>query len=107
MDLVAIFVCVHVCVRNHISDMYGLILFMLGTKTTHDSIQMDVIFFRHQIQDGRLAAILVGNKKTRVEHVLNHFSDMHLPILFKLGTQIINNGLHMHVILFRDQIKDG
>ena len=42
-----------------------------------------------------------------VEHILKHFSDRHLPILFKLGTQITNNGLHKHVIFFRDQIQDG
>uniref|UniRef100_A0A8C4QD06 Prostaglandin E2 receptor EP4 subtype n=1 Tax=Eptatretus burgeri TaxID=7764 RepID=A0A8C4QD06_EPTBU len=32
---------------------------------------------------------------------------MHSPILFKLGTQIRNDGLHMCVMLFRDQIQDG
>ncbi len=46
-------------------------------------------------------------KKPDIEHVLNHFSDMHLLILLKLCTQIRNDGLHMHIILFRDQIKDG
>ena len=39
-------------------------------------------------------------KKTDVEHVLNHLSDMHLPMLFKFGTQIMNDGLHMHVSFF-------
>ena len=32
---------------------------------------------------------------------------MHLLMLFKLGTQLKNDGLHMYVILFRDQIQDG
>ena len=32
---------------------------------------------------------------------------MHLPMLFKLGTPMKNNGLHKYIILFRDQIKDG
>ena len=32
---------------------------------------------------------------------------MQLPILLKLGTQIKNDGLHMHVIYFHDQIQDG
>ena len=54
-----------------------------------------------------LAAIFVVKKKPGVEHVLNHFSDMHLTILFKLGTQITNDGLHKHVIFFRDQVQDG
>ena len=99
MDLVSIFMCgracVHVCVRNHISDMYGRILFVLGTKTTHDGIHMHIILFHDLIKDGRLAAILVVKKPTHVEHVLNHFSDMHLLILFKLGKQTMNDGLHM------------
>ena len=46
MDLVSISVsvracmraCVRVCVCNHISDMYGPILFLFDTKTTHDGI---------------------------------------------------------------------
>ena len=42
----------------------------------------------------RLVAILVVKKTPDVEHVLNHLSDMHLPMLFKLGTQIMNDGLH-------------
>ena len=32
---------------------------------------------------------------------------MHFPILLKLGKQITNDGLHMHIILFRDQLQDG
>ena len=43
-----------------------------------------------------------SKKNPDVEHVLNHFSDMHLPMLFKLGTQITNDGLHMHIIFFFD-----
>ena len=53
---------VHACVRNHILDKYGLILFVLGTKTTHDGIHMHIIFFRHQIQDGQLGSIFVIKK---------------------------------------------
>ena len=93
-------------VHNHISDKYGPILFELGTKTTHDGPHKHVILFQDRIKDGRLVAILVL-KKLDVEHVLNHFSDIHLP-MFKLGTQITNDGLHKHVTLFfRDQIQDG
>ena len=44
-------------------------------------------------------------KKNGVKHVLNHFSDIHLPILFNLGTQIMNDGLH--AIFFQDQIQHG
>ena len=29
-----------------------------------------------------------------------HFSDIHLPILFKLSTQMMNDDLHKHVIFF-------
>ena len=47
-------------------------------------------------------------KKTPgVQHVVNYFSDIHLLILFKLVTQIMNDSLHKHIIFFRDQIKDG
>ena len=79
MDLVSISACVRACVRNHILDMYGPILFILGTKTTNDGMPMHVILFHDAIKDGRLAAILVA-KIPSVEHVLNHFSDMYLPI---------------------------
>ena len=51
------------CVRTNIPDMYGPILFVLDTNTTHDGVHMHVIFYRHQIQDGRLAAILVVKKQ--------------------------------------------
>ena len=34
-----------VCVRIHVSDMYIPIIFVLGTKTTHDVIHMHIIFF--------------------------------------------------------------
>ena len=43
---------VHVWVRNHISDMYGPILFVLGTKTTRDGKHMRIILFRDAIKDG-------------------------------------------------------
>ena len=74
-------------------------LIKLGTQIRNDGLHMHVILFRDQIQDGRLPAILVV-KKSDVEHVLNHFSDMQLRMLFKLGTQIRNDGLHMLVIFF-------
>ncbi len=54
-----------------------------------------------------MAAAILVEKNPDVEHVLNHFSDMHLPILFKFVAQIMNYGLHMLVILFQDQIQDG
>ena len=89
---------VHVCVRNHISDMYGPILFVLVTKTTHDA---RLLFFRDQIQDGRLAAIFL------LKCVPNHFSDMHDPILLKLGASTVHDAIHMQLTLFCDLIKDG
>ena len=62
---------------------------------------MHIILFHDAIKDGRLAAILVVKKKPDVEHVLNHFSDMHLPMLFKLGKQIMDVAfLQRHVIFF-------
>ena len=44
-------------------------------------------------------------KHPDVEHVLNHFSDIYLPMLFKPGTQKMNDGLHMHVIFFEIRSK--
>ena len=63
-------------------------------------------FFGDQIKDGRLEAILVV-KKPDVEHVFNHFLNKHLLMLFKLGAQIMNYGLHTLVIFLRDQIQYG
>ena len=66
MDLVLIFVsvraCVRVCVCSHISDKYGLILFILGRKTTHDGIHMHIVLSLNAIKVDRLAAILVVKK---------------------------------------------
>ena len=106
---VRVCVCACMCVHNHISDLSGPILFVLDTKTTRDGMVYvcTSCFFRHLIQDGRLAAIFVEKKKPGVKHILNHFSDMHLPMLLKLGTQIKNDGLHMHIIFFRDHFQDG
>ena len=52
--------CVH---PEPISDIYGPILFVLGKKTTNESVHMHVILFRHQIQFGQLVDILVAKKK--------------------------------------------
>ena len=62
---------------------------------------MHAILFRDQIQDGRLAVILL------LKRVPKHFSDMHGPILLKRGTNIVHDGIHKHMTLFRDLIKDG
>ena len=56
-------------------------------------------FFRDQFQDGRLVAILL------LKCVPNHFSDMHGPILFNLGTSTVHDGIQVpslyFVILFK------
>ena len=101
MDLVLIFVSVRL--QPYLGHV-GPILFIFGTKTTHDVIHMHIILFHVAIKDGRLAAILVVKKRPGGEYVLNYYSDMHLPILFKLGTQVKNDGLHVQVIYFRDHI---
>ena len=46
-------------------------------------------------------------KKPDVEQVLNNFSDIHLPMLFKFSKQIKNGASKVHVALFRDQIQNG
>ena len=67
---------------------------------------MYLTLFCDVIKDGRLEAIL-GVKKPDVEHVLNHFSDMHLPMLFNLGTQISSDGLHTVCTSFVFQIRSN
>ena len=59
MDLVSIFVFVRSCIHNHISDMYGPILFVHGKNTKHDGMHMYIILFHDVIKDGRLASILL------------------------------------------------
>ena len=55
------------------------------------------VFFQDQIQDGWLAAILL------LKHVPKHFSDMHGPILFKLGTSTV----YTHNMKTRQAAGDG
>ena len=94
--------CVYVCVRRHISDMYGPIIFVLGTKTTHDSAHMHIVLFLDAIKAILVVTPPPPQKNPGAEHILNHFSDMHLPMLLKLGRPIKNVGLHKHFIYFRD-----
>ena len=58
-------------------------------------------YFQDQIQDGRLVAILL------LKCLPNHFSDMHDPILFELGTSTVHDGKHVPLTLFCDLLKDG
>ena len=67
----------------------------------NNGLHMHAIFFQDQIQDGRLAAILLP------KHVPNHFSDLHGEILFKHGTSTVNDGILLHITLFYDLIKHG
>uniref|UniRef100_A0A8C4X054 Uncharacterized protein n=1 Tax=Eptatretus burgeri TaxID=7764 RepID=A0A8C4X054_EPTBU len=53
--------------------------FKLCAQMTNDGFHMHAVRFRDQIQDGRLAAILL------LKRVHNHFSNIHGSILFKLG----------------------
>ena len=77
-------------------------LFKFGTQIKNDGLHnMRVIFIRHQIQDGRLVAILL------LKSVPNHFSLMNGPILLKLGTSTAHDGIHVLFTLFCDLIKDG
>ena len=99
------FSCLYVHVSTAISqtclDRFYLYLAQQQHKTVHICMPY---FFENQIQDGRLAANLVV-KKPDVEHVLNHLLDMHVPMLFKLGTQIKNDGLHKSLIFFFHKIR--
>ena len=81
--------------------MHLPMLIQLGTQIMNDGLLTPDILFRDQIQDGRLAAILL------LTCVPNHLLHMHRPILFKLGTSTVQDGLHVKITLFCDLIKDG
>ena len=88
--------------------MYGQILFKLDTSTADYKYTLAPYYILPSDQrwlTGTLAAILVVEKPC-VEHILNHFSDVHLPILFKIGKDN-EYGLHKHAIWFQDQMQDG
>ena len=77
--------------------MYLPFLIKLDAQIMNGALHMQVIFIQDQLQYGRLVANLVVKKKTKnpdVEYVLNHFSDMHGPILFNRGTSAVHNGIH-------------
>ena len=80
--------------------MYLPMSFKLGTHIKNDGLHKHVILFRDQMQDGRLASILL------LKRVSNHFSEMHCSILFKLGKSTVRNDIHLHQTLFCDLIKD-
>jgi len=86
-------------VLKHFSDMHLSMSIKLGTQI-RKVLHVCVILFRDQMQDSRLAAILW------LKCVPNYFSDMHGPILFKLGTSTVHDGIHMHLTLFCDLNKD-
>ena len=73
----------HAYIHNHISNMCGPIVFVLGTTTTHYGVYRHVICFdrRTKVDDWRH---FVKKHKPGVEHILNPFSDMHLLMLFNL-----------------------
>ena len=100
-------VCASATIFRTCLDRFSLYM----AQTTHDGVLMHAIcFFRHQIQDGRLVAILVVKKtwcRTRPQRFLGYACPWHTFNLFKLGTYLMNDGLHMHVIFLQDQIKDG
>ena len=62
-----------------------------------------MIALKRRGERGELALVAI----LFIKCVTNHFSDMHGPILFKLGTSTANDGIHMHITLFCDLIKDG
>ena len=75
-------------VLNHFSDNNLPILFKLGTQIKNDGFHTHIIFFRDQIEERWLSGGHFSCKNPDIEHVLTHFSDMYLQMLFKLGTQI-------------------
>ena len=81
--------------------MHSLMLFKLGTRMKNDGLHTNFIYFRDQIQDGRLVAPLL------LKRAHNHFSDTHSPILFKLATSTAHCGIYVHLTSFCDLIKDG
>ena len=81
--------------------MHLLMLLKFGTTIRNDGLQRHVIYFRDQIQDGRLVAILL------LKCVPNHCSDLHGLILLKLATSTVHDGIHVLLNIFSDLIKDG
>ena len=76
-------------------------LFKLGARITNDGLRKHLILFRDNVEDDQLLAILL------LKRVPNHFSDIHGPILFKLGISKVENSIHLHLTLFCDLIKGG
>ena len=77
------------CVPNNFSDIHGPILFKLGTSTVHDGIHVYLTLFCNLIEDGQLVdwwPFSWLKNQPGIEHVLNDFTDMLLPIWFKHGT---------------------
>ena len=82
-------------------------LFKLGTQIMNDGLH---IYAHHSSSRSDPTWPNGGHfscKKPDVEHILNHFSDMHVPILFNLGTSTVHDGIHVPLTLFCDLIKDG
>ena len=94
-------------VLNHFSDMHSLILFKLGTQLRNDDLTFDHQSFSRSDARWPIGGHFSWKKKPDVEHTLNNFSDLHLPMLFKLGTSTVHDGIHMHPTLFCGLIKDG
>ena len=85
---------------NHFLKMHLSNRFKLGRKRKNDGLHKHAIYFRDQIQDGQLVAILL------LQCIANHFSDMYRPILFKCGTSTVHDGIHLYQTSFCDLIKD-
>ena len=90
------------CVPNHFSDMHGPILLNLAQAQHMMAYTRTSFYFVmwSKMADWWTGGHFSWKKQPGIKHILNHFSNMHLPILFKLGKQITNGGFHMHVNFF-------
>ena len=99
---------VNICWKANIRAFLTLAFQQIFTKSiTNDGLHKHVILFQDRIQDAtyyvhnKLSSSLQADwrpfelQKPDVEHVLNHFLDMH-GLIFKFGKQIRNDDLHIY-----------
>ena len=90
-------VCMCVCVSATRSKTCMGLFYLYLAQTQHMMVHIctSYLFLTSDPRwpSGGHFSLKTKTKKNCVKHVLSHFSNMHLPMLFKLGTQVKNNDL--------------
>ena len=100
--------CVRVCFRNYISDMSGPIFFVHGTDNTWWCSYARHLFFSTSDPRWPTGGHFSCKKtwcRTRPQRFLGYACPWQTFDLFKLGTYLMNDGLHTHVIFFKIRSK--